>query len=272
MNKLYIVGDSFSADSDLNTWPWECASKLNLELVNLSLVGSSQDYAWYNLEQIIPKMNVDDRLIVVLTHPSRVWYFQDKPYISNINLTDLDDYVSKEAANAVKLYVQHIQRDEIDRIHLNHRLAWLCWHISLKKLAKPLCVAAMPQMITNLSNVQNIGLSQGALYNIQIDELINGQSMNNLWKGMDSRYNHLCLRNHQVLAEKIISFFRFGIPVNLEHGFHKHFLNIDSLYNNNFVQSELCPLRLDKCMKLHMSGAAVVSWKEKVGIYLGLGG
>lgn len=272
MNKLYIVGDSFSADSSPNTWPWECAQKLNLELKNLSMIGSSQDYAWHHLEQIIPKMTAGDRLIVVLTHPGRVWYFQDRPYISNINLIDLDDHVDKEAANAIKLYVQHIQRDEIDSIHLNHRLAWLCWHTSLKKLAKPLCLVAMPQMVTDLANVQNLSISKGALSNVQNDELVTSENMDDLWRGVDSRYNHLCIRNHKVLTEKIISFFNFGLVVDLEQGFYKHFLDVHSLSDPDFIKAELCAASLIRCMEKRLPGAVRISWKEKLGIHLGLGG
>ena len=67
MKKIYIVGDSFSsnnwasnADASENTWHKLLGKQLDAEVVNKSLIGSSQDYAWAHIHLCQPSITPDD--------------------------------------------------------------------------------------------------------------------------------------------------------------------------------------------------------------------
>lgn len=285
MTRLFIVGDSFSVppkpqDTIKTTWTHLVHQGMidrlgrEVEYINCSLMGSSQEWAWKFLQiWLNGDATADDRIVVCLTHPSRVWYFEDNPALTNANIVDLDQHVTAEQARTVELYLKHIQRPEIDIQNVNNRMAYVAYQVLRNKLPKPLFIKCFSQDLAQSTEWPEINLADGVLMddvqywefedpNMDIDA--------RFWNGLDSRYNHMCLSNHRVLADKILANLLDGEPVDLKQGFHRGLLTKDCLSDREFCRRELDLFTLDHNSKFRKKFAPTLPWAKRVGITTGM--
>lgn len=276
MNRLYVFGDSFAAPfANAATWTQQVADQLNLEMVNHARPGTSQDYAWAILQHYIPEFTAQDRIVIVLTHPSRQWYFQNKPFLSNINIIDLDQHLTREETQAVELYIKHIQRPQRDSLDVSMRLGWLAWQCHARGLAKPIVIQAFEQDIVDPLCVDNMLMAQGSLYQVDMAEFtseIPEERINDFWMGHDPRYNHLCLTNHAILANKIVQSFASGCAPDLTEGFVGNILSNSTPKDQEFVAREFNPINADVWLEARHKKRSFVPWRAKVGISRNVGG
>jgi len=229
MNRLFVVGDSFSADNlvqgdPYKAWYRQTADKLNLKCDNHSLIGSSQDWCWWKLAQNITELTPQDQIVVVITHPGRFWFFDDKPQMTNYQILNIDDELNQEQLDAVKKFIMHVQRPPLDIQMQSHRLGWLDAQIRLHKLKPAQVVCAFPIFIqeqfnfkehVNWLNYENIHVSKGDLISIERREYTEGTDENKLWQGYDCRYNHLIKQNHEVLSDLLVEAIKNNTSVDL---------------------------------------------------------
>ncbi len=283
MSRLFVIGDSFSASppkgDETKNWPRLIAEKLyrhtgnETTLINSSLVGSSQDWIWTHLQIWLNyEMTEDDYLIICLTHPSRVWFLERMPEMSNANVIDLDRWVTKEEAKAIELYIRYIQRPAIDLMNVNNRLAYVAYQTQRRGLKKPIIVKCFNQDLDQAVEFPELLIADGILMeDIQYHEFENPKEEEDMrfWRGIDARYNHMCLRNHEVLAERLFQSLITGEPADIKTGFHKGMLYRGILENEEFCKQELDLATRDRNLQNKEQFKPIIPWAKRVGVKTG---
>lgn len=271
MTTLHIIGDSFTVPAEIvtgnsqkglwaspgdswnggkpkpriNTWINQVAATLSqrhteLDLVNYSQYGVAQDFCWYHLNGMIDTVQPDDYIIVAVTHPNRYWFFQDHPNLSNHHILELEKYMDREQRWAIQLFMQYIQRPELDTLHQTNRMKSLAYEILKRGLRRPLMMNCFPSDISEVEGIEELLWAQGNLYSIQSLEFESGdEDSTSYFSGVDCRYNHLCLSNHDIMAKKVIEAFDKGQGPDLNQGFLTHLLKKESLDDEEFCKKEL---------------------------------
>ena len=256
---LWIVGDSFSQPRKTfdrpRIWPEITAALLSVdlnvrvELVNESWMGVSQDYCWMYLQRWVHEGRIQpqDYVIVVLTHPNRYWYIDDHPDLSNGHFTiDLDDYVTEDQSLAIKMYMKEIQRPRLDTIQQLNRLGWLANAVGQFKLRRPLLIRAFDFDLYEGERYTNLNVAQGNLYDLQNREFLLADQTNDTttryFEGIDPRYNHLTLSNHKILAGLISQSLINDSQLDLTQSeFIEHVFGPDTMKDLEFCANELNP-------------------------------
>ena len=250
---LYVIGDSFSvppkAGDTTVTWPQQVASGLKEQLghtvilENVSLMGSAQDYCWDVLQQLLEhRIKQDDYIIIALTHPSRFWYLDRMPEMTNANIIDLDSYVTKDEAQAIEYYIRYIQRPRLDLIHINNRMGYLAYQTLKKKLNRPVVIKCFSQDVDQAETWPEINWAKGILMDdVQQWEFedVDADLEAKFWHGLDGRYNHMCLSNHKILADKLVHSLLTDTTPDLTEGFVKGLIKDNALRDDDFVLKEL---------------------------------
>lgn len=283
MSRLFVIGDSFASSppkgDNTMTWPRLVNEKLKnhigqeSQLINNSLIGSSQDWLWTHLQIWLNyEMTADDHLIICLTHPSRVWFLDRLPEMTNANIIDLDRWVTKEEAKAIELYIRYIQRPMIDLMNVNNRLAYVAYQVQRRKLRKPLIIKCFDQDLDQGMDFEELKIAKGSLMSdVQYHEFHDPESevSNRYWHGVDARYNHLCLRNHEVLAEKVFQSLVTDQELDLTQGFYRNFL-VDSMLDDlEFCEKELEMTVLEKNRSNKDRFRPIIPWAKRVGVKTG---
>jgi hypothetical protein len=281
--RLFITGDSFAIfpkDPDpVKNWGLLLADLLGQELgqtlqvVNNSLMGCAQDWNWLSLQNWYEHTITEhDYVVIALTHPSRQWFFENSPEIANANLIDLDRWVTREQAKTVELFIKYMQRPSLDLIAVQNRLAYLAYMTRLKGLRPPVIMKCFTQEFGQANTWPDLKIAQGDLMNIQRYEFedIDIDIRSDFWKGLDSRYNHLCRSNHTILAQKVFDTLTKGAELDLTTGFIQGLLKNNTLDDLDFVQRELdYPTFLKNREKLKKSRGPILPWKTRVNIQTG---
>ena len=155
MNKLWVVGDSFSRSADDDSkkdWPNIVADRLNLELYNKSELGTSQDWAFELIQLHRNDITQDDQIILALTDPARFYFSQEYPNFSYVNIVGLQNYLPGGLHHAIEQYLKYIQRPQLDIQWTAQRLAWLNNLVTIKNWRKPLILLCVPQVLANLDD------------------------------------------------------------------------------------------------------------------------
>ncbi len=275
MPKLYVIGDSFTAppkqpDPQV-VWPMMVAEQLGCELVNGSMIGTSQDWAWLQIQQWMKVITPDDYLIVALTHPSRVWFFEDKPRLTHPNIIDFDRWCSRDEAKAAEMHIRYIQRPSLDLIHINNRLAYLAYHVQSKGLRRPLMLKCFSHDVDEGESMPEFNWAKGILLDdaqrCEFDPPELDNDLTGFWHGIDPRYNHLCLSNHSIMADKIATALRTDTQADLTHGFIQGILKEDCLENEEVCQRELnMEVVLYNREKKASSVKSLIPWKKRANI------
>lgn len=255
---LWLFGDSFSHQWTENnkcanverTWSNQLAaafsnvSRCSIVVNNFSIYGSSQDYTLSQIKDHLTEIDPSDWVVITLTERSRYWLVDNHPSVSHSRIKGrtLDD---PEYQRAIELFDRYINRDSIQILHQDYRLAWLNliarnFNLNIQVLRCFEDDKLDPEKYTDIK------ISQGCLLKIQNNEW-KDQSVEphlqliEFWAGWDARYNHLCLRNHTILAEKLVDAFVKRSAVDLDSGFHRRFLERNNFKNIDWVGEELDP-------------------------------
>jgi len=256
---LWIVGDSFSQPRKTfdrpTIWPEITAALLShdlgirVELVNESWMGVSQDYCWMYLQRWVHEGRIQpqDYVIVVMTHPNRYWYIDEHPDLSNGHYTiDLNDYVTEDQSLAIKMYMKEIQRPRLDTIQQLNRLGWLANAVGQFGLRRPLMIKAFDFDLYEGELYTNLNIAQGNLYDLQNREFLAADQTTDTttryFEGIDPRYNHLTLSNHKILAGLISDSLINDTTLDLKQSvFIENIFGPDTMKDLDFCASELNP-------------------------------
>ena len=198
-SRLIMVGDSFSvepmeAEDTTQTWPRMAADRMGLSLWNLSQHGVAQDWCFQQLRAGFHSENAitaQDRIIVVLTHPNRFWFLEKYPNLSNSHIIGMENHVSKEQNRAIQGFLQHIQRPELDTLHMVFRLGWLAGYVARLQLAPPLIIRAFGMNVQEAETHAGMSWATGTLFDIQANEFQDPETTtHDYFRGVDCRYNH----------------------------------------------------------------------------------
>lgn len=256
---LWVIGDSFSQPRiEIDTpklWTELVADQLGCNLVNDSYYGVSQDFCWMHLQlwSIQQKIQPEDYVIVVLTHPNRYWYLDEHPDLSNGHqLIDLDEHVGRAQAQAIKGYIQYIQRPSLDSIQQISRMGWLAWNTFSQNLRRPLVIKAFEFELHKTDKYSSLNVANGQLFDIQLNEycVADRERVTEYFYGADPRWNHMCLDNHKILADRVCDSFVNDSQLDLTQGFLTELLPLESIDNDlEFCQRELNPQLYEHYLK-----------------------
>ena len=246
MRTLHIFGDSFSQPFK-EDWVWnnQLGNKLQVTaLSNNSHIGVSNDWIFSNVRDAIlgnqeKPLVQGDVVVVILTSPYRYWFFKDRPQLSNYMISNWDEFATKDdkgVIDAIKGYVNYIQRDELDLIRTEFQIGWLkqmSRQIGFDLLLIP--GFSMTIDFTGLPDV--LGDLTGSVSNA---EFISTKDDSTWYKGgIDTRYNHLSKDNHEILADKCVHSLMTRNPLDLCIGFKRQFLRGDERYTSKQVGPSL---------------------------------
>lgn len=262
MRTLHIFGDSFTQNFD-DDWIWtkQLATKLKVDkLANDSSIGVSNDWIFGNVRKAILEQRLlkDDTVVVVVTSPYRYWFFKDKPELSNYMITNWDEFATdsdKSITEAIKGYVNHIQRDELDLIRTEFQVGWLKQMRS--QIGFDLLLIPGFTMTIDFAGIINVlGDLTGSVSNA---EFVSPDDDKKWYKqGIDTRYNHLCKVNHGILADKCVNSLMTGTTLDLCIGFKRHILRSDERETSKEVGPSLIP----KAKKLQATSNRYVDTKH----------
>jgi hypothetical protein len=229
MNKLYIYGDSFSADFDSEDWIWtrSLAHRMsNLGLIgtlkNASYAGTANDWIWNHVRNDASEWQPGDYVIVIPTEIARQWWFEDRPDMSNImslmyaqEAKDLKKQ-KPQAVSAVENYYQYLWRNDIDVLRFEQSLVWLK-ALAIQAQVNLVIMPAFNIPIDYSGVIPTIGSLTETVCN---GEFATEEDMNRWYSaGVDTRYNHMQRKNHAVMADKLVDRFTNNVPVDLTCGF-----------------------------------------------------
>jgi len=268
---LWVTGDSFSFsepnDDNPRVWFYKVSSDLGMDMKNYSIFGSSQDWSWEGINRLRTTVTPEDQLLIVMTHPSRYWFFQDNPGATNIHIADIDRVIEPEQLKAAEYYIRHIQRVQLDSLQLEHRLGWLNHLVTHHGWRKPLILLAFEQYIEDKSLYPGLIFAKGCLNDIADGEPSGPKTFeyrSGLFKGRDPRYNHMCLSNHDILSDKIKRFFETGEEIDLSTGFVQDLITKEKIEDSEFAKQELSVNRT-AVYNSHKNEFRV-PWAEKLGL------
>lgn len=248
MPKLFVVGDSFVAppnDNHPRVWPQQVADRLGCDLENWAEVGTAQDWSWQILQYWFDRGDItaDDYLIVALTHPNRFWYLQDNPKLTNPDIIDMERWCSPEQRRAIEYFLRYIQRPALDIIHINNRLGYLAYQIGRLGLRRPLMLKCFDFDISQAESFWELNWTNGIMMNdvqrLEFDPVDLDENITAFWHGIDARYNHLCLSNHDIMADKVAEALTSNTTLDLTSGFIQGLLKPGSLDDDDLAHREL---------------------------------
>lgn len=281
--KLWIFGDSWSSLSTTDpscVWTRQLAHKLALAigqpitLHNTSLIGSAQDWALMEYVKVLDQIRPEDYMVFLLTSPTRYWYFEDLPSVSNWNILDFDSVVGKDRARAVEAYIKYIQRPEIDELNVQGRLSTIAYETRSRRLRNPLILKGFEQELGLAASYSELNISLGDLAEVQnkeyqnlelVEKLVN-QGIAGYFRGSDCRYNHLCLRNHDILADKLVDALVTNTSPDLSTGFYEAIVEPDWHRDEEFCQRELKPEVVEYFKENLLGKLPRPSWQARTGI------
>ena len=280
---LWIFGDSWSALSTTDpasVWTRQLAHKLaisigqEITLRNHSLIGSAQDWAVLEYYKVLDEIKPEDYVIFILTSPARYWYFEDIPSASNWNILDFDTVVGKDRANAVEQYIKYIQRPQMDELATHGRIAGIAYETYRRELRRPLLVKGFVQEFGPSSTYKHLNIAEGVLASIQHSEYQNTELVEKMaargqpgyFKGSDCRYNHLCLSNHDILADKLLDGLINDTSPDLSSGFYTDLIAPDWQRDEEFCQNELNPLMVKYFIENLLGNSVITGWQRRTGV------
>ena len=280
---LYVIGDSFAvppkAEDTTLTWPQQVARGLkeqlghDVVLENISIMGCAQDYCWDVLQHLLEyRIKENDHIVIALTHPSRFWYLDRMPEMSNANVIDLDSFVTKDEALAIEYYIRHIQRPRLDLIHINNRMGYLAYQVLKKNLNRPIIMKCFSQDVDQAETWPEINWAKGILMDdVQQWEFedICADLDAKFWYGLDGRYNHMCLSNHKILADKLVHSLLTDTSPDLTEGFVKGLIKGNALKDDDFIFKELDVSTVRSNLEHRDRYKPILPWKKRRNIITG---
>lgn len=229
---LWIFGDSYATipknDYERNKhWYWmpSLAEKLgHNNFYSIAANGAANEWSYYNFVNNLNQINSkEDSIVFIVTQIHRQWFFTDNIGVSNHYMTDIEKYVDKDNATAIKYYQKYLSNNPQDLI----RAQWLLYSLEYIKERKNLNLIVLPGFReTDL----DYGESKGCLFDVCVNE-IKGKSFDTWWnfivnthKGRDPRVGHLSKLNHTILVDKLYNSFVNKNLLDLTTGFEEEIL------------------------------------------------
>ena len=233
---IHAFGDSYVAltyphNKDL-TYLDILSNYYNTKVINYAKGGSGLEFTFGEVYRNINKINSDDIVLIVLTDQNRQYFFKN-PTLGNFIYIDYfkDQGITAEMKQAWEYYIKYLSYNDFElqeqrTVFFLHYINEHARRLNLKFLIVRGFNNAFDDKI-HQDNFSNLIISNGSLNDITKNELI---IPNNEWiyfryhNGMDPRENHMSEINHTILADKIIQTVVNGAPLDLMHGFKKHFI------------------------------------------------
>lgn len=253
MSKLWVFGDSFSVvhtdDPSPDQWHVSLAAKLGYELKDCSLWGACQDWVFAYIESVQENISPEDQVIIALPDPARFWFFDDHPSITSVHVLNYDKIINDSSrVKAVEGYIRYIQRPHLDTHFITLRLGYLNNIATVKKWKPPIVILAGEMSLPPVDNFNRLIISEGSLRGIDSIETLPPFVLT----GDDVRYNHLSLRNHYVLTDKLLDIItKKENSLNLLEGFHSRFITKDNFTNKEFIDKEFSPWLYNRNKKIY---------------------
>jgi hypothetical protein len=233
---LYVFGDSYSCDSKYydavnkdriykffpleKNWTSILSEKLtgNIEHINDSIVGCSNEFIFHRLMTRISEFKEGDYVVVSATSVNRRWLIERRPDVALHHATaniNQEPGITKEERAAILQYTTYLHSDTAaESIH--DAIFWATVYaaqrvesLGIKFLIVP-GFKDIPGVIGNLFDLSNL----------EFDEL---ETRDKFYKkAPDLRWNHLTEVNHNILAKKVFEFFTENKMVDLTDGFQKN--------------------------------------------------
>jgi hypothetical protein len=248
--KIYVFGDSFAElrpQDNLNwQWQYQVAQYFNCDLVNVANNGASAEWLTLKLAKFWNEFEINDILICFIPYWDRSCIFPNDPDFTHLFALDQygkDDFVTerwnrytKEQRDAFKKYFMYLHDIDLVRLKTASLYAWIdnlaCTCLNIH----PLVIETRDQNITNRPRTRYITAS-GYMMDTSINEWTNESVWNEITKyGLydDKRVSHLSKKNHDILANKIITYIEKRVTPDLTTGFYKNFL--DKNYIDTSIQ------------------------------------
>jgi hypothetical protein len=196
------------------------------------------------IDQITP----DDYLLIVATHPSRRWWAIADPTLGKVEFLQDAAHIDDNIAKTAELWERYVQTPQLDSAAALQRLGWLSAVVQSRGLRKPLVIFGFDQLVPGYDEFKNIKYSKGSLTeDVSNPEVLGGQDTNvynKLMQGIDPRYNHLCLRNHEIMLEKTYNAFTTDQELDLTTGFELGILTNEAIKDAAFSEKELDLLKV----------------------------
>lgn len=242
MSKLWVFGDSFATvrnfhyhdldDNDMPNWVWMQQVGRNLPIQHAhwhGLPGVSNEWIMNEVKKFTLDFKKDDYLIIISSHINRRWFIKDKPDCGNIYLENINKFLTKKQARAIKEYKETFidQHLVLSKLYQEQFLSW-CYSFAQSAGVKLCLLPAFDETpwhyhIKPDNNIANCltGVDEREFGDSDIKHIF----LSKLWNGMDRRLCHLSEDNHTVLAQKIVRFYRYNEQIDLQTGFHKNLFN-----------------------------------------------
>jgi hypothetical protein len=116
-----------------------------------------------------------------------------------------------------------------------------------------------------------IGTLMDDVQRLEFDPPDLDEDITSFWHGVDGRYNHLCLSNHDIMADRAYKALANDTTLDLKEGFLQGMINKDTLEDQEFVSRELnvevVEYNLEQ-KRLH-GKRTILPWKKRVGLKTG---
>jgi hypothetical protein len=151
------------------------------------------------------------------------------------------------------------------------RLGWLAYARRSYQLRNVLVVQALDQYCDIESRFPDLNISHGNLSDHVSIEEVKPNASNEEYLSVvalrDPRYNHMCLTNHAILADKLYNSLIHNHKLDLKSkDFQKGFLSKESIADPNFQSRELCPAGVQRYYEDNDKGRRFIALQKLIGL------
>tara|TARA_B100000123_G_scaffold192164_1_gene143664 strand:- start:228 stop:1109 length:882 start_codon:yes stop_codon:yes gene_type:complete len=275
MGKLYLFGDSFTAEPPTNNtsalkltrtvdtnnvWTYKLAEMLDCKPIFVAVNGSGLDYAQFQFNKRLRKFNKNnDYIIISHTAPSRRWFVEKAPHCSNFlnyihSNGELDTGWLKQmlggkevASNGVQSmfqadigrhYALGIARPELEHLYGESIITYFRYYQK-----QGYNIINLPA--THEPDSYNIEHNEFFKTIGNIDTVARNEfrgkdklkAFTEILQGADGRVNHLSKENHEIFTQKLYKTFTESADLDLTTDFKQNFITKENwdTYNTTGV-------------------------------------
>ena len=212
---------------------------------DMEYAGTSLDYmCCHQWRWAVSKMRRGDRIIAVLTDPLRAWLNYDDPKWTWSKHDEADHSWHQAAID----YYLYLHRPSLMTGYLPS------WFHHLDSVAAELGSPAIvldafigtDDGTSTISSSACTNIIRGnrtlqAISNAEFsDQLTLDFFTHKIWRDMwfDPRKNHLCAKNHQMLAHKILAAWRDDAGLDISNGFVEHVISISDMSDDAWYEQQ----------------------------------
>lgn len=248
---LWVFGDSYAQQYPglEDQWMQQVANTIGTDVKSFGLVGSTIEYTSMQFNSARKNIKQGDVVIIALTSHNRRWFFKDYPTHTGQPIEDTTimspvfDYSPtgyNEIDEALNLYEINLKNQEVNDACLYNFL------YNINSFAKNIHTILLVNFFDCEYAANRIKKELTHLH-IAHEKMIMPSLMEYTKKHLlevtdhllDTRVNHLCRRNHYVLAKKIIANIEHNKVIDLSREFHEDFYDYSCLEDSEFYNNEL---------------------------------